>query len=111
MGMKHQKLNSLTGEQGACEKGRANGQPLLGLLLPELELLPSPNSKRGDANVLLRSWWRPEWIWLKAVVKDRGEATHRIEYLLVKYLHVVYWENNDGSFMRQIIKISLAIDT
>lgn len=80
-------------------------------LLPELELLPSPNSKRENANVLLRSWWRPKWIWLEPVIKYRGEATQRIEYLLVKYLHVVYWEINDGSFMRPIIKISLAIDT
>lgn len=43
----------MTGEKGIDKRGRASGQPLLGISLTDLELLPSPNSRREDENVLL----------------------------------------------------------
>lgn len=64
----------MSGEQGIHRRGRANGQPLLGILLTDLEFLPRPNSRREDVNVLLCSWWGPKGIWSGSIPKHQGEG-------------------------------------
>lgn len=117
----------MPGEQGIHRRGRANGQPLLGILLTDLELLPRPNSRREDVNVLLCSWWRPKGIWSGSIPKHQGEGKeNRICYLpntcrfcigrlIIEVIRgqqeKCFWllTLNNGNFLRPKDKITISV--
>lgn len=98
----------MTGEKGIDKRGRASGQPLLGISLTDLELQPSPNSRREDENVLLVKAKRNL---VRVYSKASRWRKREQDLLLVKYLRILCWEINDRGLKRTTVKMPLVIDT